>query len=235
MNIDAFIDRIRGRSNPLYAFLYKSYKQVQAASVPTPPAVARALLAERLLRKQAFYWMTNKFYYEPMLRSRCTSVGKNLQTDGDLPMIVGSGKIFIGDNVRIGNRAGWILSPNLYPCPELHIGDHTSINHMVTISVECRVTIGSHCRIAGETTIFDNNSHSVFPENDRKMTRDDVAPITIEDHVWIGMRSMIFKGVTIGQGAVVAAGSIVTKDVPPRTLVGGNPARVIKTLNPREP
>ena len=53
-------------------------------------------------------------------------------------------------------------------------------------------------------------------------------PIIIQDDVWIGRRAIILKGVTIGEGAVVAAGSIVTKDVPPHTLVAGNPAKIIK-------
>jgi len=83
--------------------------------------------------------------------------------------------------------------------------------------------------IAEETKIFDNNSHGLSYEN-RDMSKDDVAPIIIEDHAWIGMNSIILKGVTIGKGAVVAAGSIVTKDVPPMTLVAGNPARIIRRI-----
>lgn len=53
-------------------------------------------------------------------------------------------------------------------------------------------------------------------------------PVKIGDRCWIGCNSIILKGVTLGEGAVVAAGSVVTKDVPPRTLVGGNPARVLR-------
>ena len=51
--------------------------------------------------------------------------------------------------------------------------------------------------------------------------------IIIEDHVWIGFNSIILKGVVVGNGAIIAAGSVVTKDVPPRTMVGGNPAKII--------
>ena len=62
------------------------------------------------------------------------------------------------------------------------------------------------------------------------MNKSDVSPVVIEDYVWIGMNSIILKGVTIGKGAVVAAGSVVTKSVPPMTVVGGNPAEVIKKV-----
>ncbi len=230
MSFDRVMDKVRQRSTPFYAFLYDSYKSLQQTSVPIPKKIARFFYVEREIRHNLIYWFTNKFYFEPMLRNRCVSVGKNLRTDGDMPLISGSGRIILGDNVKIGNRNAWILSPNLYECPELIIGDNTVINYQVGISVECKVEIGDSCVIAGENMIFDNNSHSILYTNKRKMTKEDVGPIKIDDHVWIGMRSMILKGVTIGKGSVVAAGSVVTKDVPPMTLVGGNPARVIKKI-----
>lgn len=58
--------------------------------------------------------------------------------------------------------------------------------------------------------------------------KEKTAPIQIGNHVWIGARAIILKGVTIGDGVVVAAGAVVTKDVPPNTLVGGVPAKIIK-------
>ncbi|MCO6476121.1 MAG: hypothetical protein J5I94_05830 [Phaeodactylibacter sp.] len=58
------------------------------------------------------------------------------------------------------------------------------------------------------------------------------APIIIEDDVWLGARSIVLKGVTIGRGAVVAAGAVATRDVPPYTMVGGVPAKVIRRLSP---
>jgi acetyltransferase-like isoleucine patch superfamily enzyme len=54
------------------------------------------------------------------------------------------------------------------------------------------------------------------------------SPIRVQDHVWIGCRAVILKGVTVGEGAIIANNAVVTKDVPPRTMVAGNPARVIK-------
>jgi acetyltransferase-like isoleucine patch superfamily enzyme len=64
----------------------------------------------------------------------------------------------------------------------------------------------------------------------KEITNVDSAPIIIEDHVWISFNSIILKGVTIGKGAIIAAGSVVTKDVAPFTLVAGNPAKLIKHL-----
>lgn len=63
-----------------------------------------------------------------------------------------------------------------------------------------------------------------------QQTESACAPIVIEDNVWIGARSVILKGVTIGEGSIVACDSVVTKDVPPFTIVAGNPARVVKHI-----
>ena len=62
-----------------------------------------------------------------------------------------------------------------------------------------------------------------------------IAPVRIGDKAWIGFNAIILKGVTVGEGAIVAAGAVVTKDVPPYTIVAGNPARVIRTLSEPEP
>jgi acetyltransferase-like isoleucine patch superfamily enzyme len=226
----SFIDKIRRKESPFYAFLHDFYKTIINIDIKLPRSVVAMLLLERRLRRMSWSMFKNKFYCEPIFRYRCTKIGKNLKLEADIPVIIGSGDIIIGDDVRIGNRQTWVVTPNLFEKPKLVIGDHTSVNFMTEISVENRVEIGRHCMLAGEIKIYDNNSHSIYYENHRQMTRKDVAPVKIEDHVWIGMRSIILKGVTIGFGAVVAAGSVVTKDVPAMTVVGGNPARVLKHI-----
>jgi acetyltransferase-like isoleucine patch superfamily enzyme len=230
--MDRFIDKIRHRENWFYRFLYDRYKGIIRSEINYPKSIGSLLYSERQLRHRFLRILLNKFYYEPMLRSRCTAVGKKVRTDGDIPLIVGSGRIIIGDNVHIGNHGAWIVAPNIFDNPELIIGSHCSINYWTVISVEQRVEIGDHCAIAGKTMIFDNSSHGIHFENGRQMTRDDVAPVKIEDHVWIGTGSLILKGVTIGKGAVVGAASVVTKDIPPRTIVAGNPARIVKEIPP---
>lgn len=230
----SFKDKIRNRENFFYSFLHDLYKGLINIDIRLPRFIVAILLSERRVRRMSWFMFKNKFYCEPILRYRCTRVGKNLKMEADIPLIIGSGKIIIGDNVRIGNRQAWIVTPNLFETPTLTIGDHTSVNYSTEISVENSVEIGRHCLIAGETKIFDNNSHSVSYHNNRQMTKADVAPVKIADHVWIGMRSIILKGVNIGRGAVVAAGSVVTKDVPAMTVVGGNPARVLKQIDEKQ-
>lgn len=96
------------------------------------------------------------------------------------------------------------------------------INENVQITCGERITIGEDCNIGRDVIIRDYDGHSI----DANLPMS--APIRIGDHVWIGQRAMILKGVTIGDGAVIAAGAIVTKDVPARALVAGIPAKIIR-------
>lgn len=96
------------------------------------------------------------------------------------------------------------------------------INSNATIDCFSSITIGHGVAISSGVTIRDSDNHSI---NGNPVV---AAPIVIEDHVWIGLNATILKGVRIGRGAVVAAGAVVTADVPENTLVGGVPARVIK-------
>jgi len=98
-----------------------------------------------------------------------------------------------------------------------------------------RITIGDRVLIGADCILMDNDQHHLNAEARRDPERARAyasAPIVIEDEVFIGMRSMILKGVTIGARSVVGAGSVVTRDVPPDTIVAGNPARVIGHLDP---
>ena len=95
------------------------------------------------------------------------------------------------------------------------------INSDAKIRCHKSITIGDDCAISHDFTIMDSNAHYINGDNKTKA-------VIIENHVWIGTRVTVLSGVTIGEGAVIAAGSVVTKDVPAHTLVGGNPAKVLK-------
>lgn len=107
----------------------------------------------------------------------------------------------------------------------LFIGNGTYINRNTLIVVEEDVSIGRDCKIAWDVIIMDSDLH---PLNSETVKHD---PVTIEDNVWIGCRSIILKGITIGKGAIIAAGSVVTKDVPPYTIYGGSPARYLADVD----
>lgn len=100
-------------------------------------------------------------------------------------------------------------------------GEKGFMNTNSTLNCFCHIEIGDDCGIGDNVTIADSDHHSIDGNN-------PTAPIVIGNHVWIASNAMICKGVTIGDGAVVAAGAVVRNDVPPHCLAGGVPAKVLK-------
>lgn len=106
------------------------------------------------------------------------------------------------------------------------------MNHDCVIDCFSSITIGYGVVISERVVIRDSDNHAITSTENGELKSDEkpaAAPIVIKDHVWLGMNVVVLKGVTIGEGAIVAAGSVVTKDVPSHCLVAGVPAKVVKT------
>ena len=121
------------------------------------------------------------------------------------------------DNFQFMYGADIILFKNA----ELSLGTGF-INSDCKIRVHKRVTIGDDVAISHDVTIMDSDAHQIVGKT------NEARDVIIGNHVWIGTRVVILKGVTIGDGAIIAAGSVVTKDVPSKCLAAGVPAKVIK-------
>lgn len=115
----------------------------------------------------------------------------------------------------------WFFGPREIRRRGVAIGRNSRINRDCTLDIRSGLTIGENVSISPEVMIL-GGSHDYDDPGFRYV---DAGPVTIEDHVWIGSRAMILPGVTLGRGAVVAAGSIVTKDVAPMMVVAGVPAK----------
>jgi len=151
---------------------------------------------------------------------RFTSYGKRCGLESGL-RVMGQPTIHLGDrvtfrrNVMIGGEG--ILS----------VGSRTTINEDIIIACTDSVTIGSDCMLAPRVYILDVD-HEFSSKNTPIASQGYRSiPVVIEDDVWVGAYAVILRGVHIGRGAVVAAHSVVTKDVPEYTVVGGAPASVI--------
>lgn len=123
----------------------------------------------------------------------------------------------------------------------IRIGSRSQIGGRTLLDASDRIEIGDDVLVSFDVLITDNDSHSLrFSERARDVadwsagrkdwTHVARAPVRIGDKSWIGARAIVLKGVTVGEGAMVGAGSVVTRDVPAWTLVAGNPARVIREL-----
>lgn len=157
-------------------------------------------------------------------RQRGAVVGSGLKIYGAIPWVELSGPLSIGEGCTF--RSG-VLRSHLHVREggEIRIGADSFINGGVEIQSQVSVTIGKNCLIGDDVVIQDTSFHEVDEGGSPK-----IAPISIGDNVWIARRAIILPGVTIGDHAVVGAGSIVTKDVPAKTVVAGNPARFVRDI-----
>ena len=111
----------------------------------------------------------------------------------------------------------------------LHVGEGSLIAPQVTFGLDGEITLGRNVSVSPQVTLY-TATHALGFGSRRMSLSVTPKPIVVGDGVWIGMHSLILPGVTLGPGCVVSAGSVVTGDVPPNTLVAGNPATVQQTL-----
>ena len=182
----------------------------------------------------------NNFLHKIILRLRKYSIrehlaglwfSKNFDNSGyivvtggrPMPKVIHKGGKLLAGNCQFYSGVRLEIGPK----GTLLIGNGSYLNRNTLIVCEEHVEIGKNCKIAWDVIIMDSDLHPI----------DDSTPIVnkpvrIGDGVWIGCRTIILKGVTIGAGAVVAAGSVVTKSIPPKTVYGGSPAKLIAELDP---
>lgn len=140
---------------------------------------------------------------------------------------------------RVSNQYNEIIPQNIFPMEKVKVGQYSYgyLNFMTWGDDRERLIIGNFVSIASNVVFIGGGNHnmnsfSTFPFKVKFLNYEFEArtkgPIIVKDDVWIGTNVLVLSGITIGQGAVVGAGSVVTKDVPPYAIVGGNPARVIK-------
>ncbi len=174
--------------------------------------------------------------------SSCIHIGKNvslqlgsrlvLGADTNLPLISAQvTNIYFDDYSSIEIGASVVIGPgvNLITkrSAKLKIGKNTYFTSDAHIEVTTFVEIGSDCAISWGVTIIDDHHHQLLPINESKPIIE--SSVIIGNHVWIGCNVTILKGSVIGDNCVIAAGSVVNGTFPDNTLIGGNPARALKT------
>jgi len=224
-------DRIRRRETRFYDALYRSAKAVRRLELPVWKPLARLLYAERVTRVGAWRNFWRVAYYQPLFRSRCEPGGKGLYLEGrTIPLVIGQPRIVLGDRVRI-NTITTFTAHKESDEPTLRIGDDVYIGSYVQIAIGSEVTIGDRVLIASRVFLAGYDGHPVDPIDRSSGLADPVPPpMRIGDDAWIGAGAFVGKGVTIGRCAIVAAASVVTRDVPDGAIVGGNPAQVIRQI-----
>lgn len=145
------------------------------------------------------------------------------QIDINGPCVIhGGGQFHVGRNVSIRSTSRQPVELYCKRGGRLTLKDGSFLNQGVHLACSDAIEIGQQCLLADEVLVMDSDFHGVGGAAAKS------APVILQAGVWVGARAIILKGVTIGEGAVVGAGSVVTRSVPPRSLVVGNPARIVR-------
>lgn len=166
--------------------------------------------------------------------------GNDVKIDWAVKVYNKKNKLILGDNVYLRGFKKGYQAAMPYPTTilidvknaQVQIGSNTRINGAY-IHAQKSINIGNNCVIASGVNIMDSNGHILYSEN-RTIGRDIPGAIIIGDNVWIGLNAVILKNTKIGANSVVSAGSIVKGEFPDNSLIVGNPAKRVKTININE-
>ena len=203
------------------------------------------MLSLRTLYKSIWYLFfiirnnISNFYFHLLMRLNSIEFGNNVKALGGVVPILRINrfsKVSIGNNCIFNsfNDVAWYCKSCIWTRPNaiLKIGNNTGLNGAL-IYCSSRITIGDYVMIGGGSKIFDTDFHPLFFVQRRAPSLYTVSssPIVIGDDVFVGANCIILKGVHIGARSIVAAGSVVTKNIGEDELWGGNPAKFIKKIN----
>jgi acetyltransferase-like isoleucine patch superfamily enzyme len=231
MRVQEFIVNVKRAETPFFARLKRLARFVLTFQLPIPRVLDWLFLAIGHLRRLQFEFderLAVAFFRFPLLRARCAQVGRRLQMEL-VPDFNGPVKVYLGDDARLSGKVVF-SGARIFPDPEVRIGDRTFIGHGSQFTVAKSIVVGNDVLIAGGCWIMDYSAHPLDPEQriaGVQVAAEEVRPVRIGDKAWLGKDVLVLPGVTIGEGAVVGAATVVTKDVPPGGICVGNPGRVL--------
>lgn len=143
------------------------------------------------------------------------------------PRVINRGRMVFGEKVRLDSTTA-TLELVTEQGGVLEIEDHAFLNFGCSVAATKLIRIGAYSLLGPYCMLMDNAYHMIEPE--RRLEHPESSPIILERNVWLGARTIVLPGVTIGEDSCVGAGSVVTKDVPRRTFVAGAPAQHVRSL-----
>lgn len=234
MGVSAFnslILKIKQGDTPVYRFMRSVARSMHQPQAPVLPRVLRPVLRSfyelHFSVIQTARLLLTLFYRHPLFQGRCASIGKNVSIDG-LPFVAGHCEIHIGSHVYLGANLD-IFSGRFFEHPRLVIKDRAELGWNVRLTVNREIIIEERVRVSADCRISDSDGHpreADLRAQNAPLHPKDIRPVRICQDAWIGNGTHIMKGVTIGEGAIIGANSVVITDIPPFALAFGNPAEV---------
>lgn len=179
------------------------------------------------------YNAINRCYVRRFIAPQFDSLGSLPEIAHPRSLVIFGRRIHLGKFAQIicarDNCVRFTSWPSKQGDGEIVLGDYVLIAPGVRISAAKSIRIGDNCMLAANVTISDSDWHGLY---NRIRPFRCAAPVVIGNNVWLGERVIVTKGVSIGENSVVGAGAVVTRDIPANSVAAGNPARVVKTINP---
>ena len=224
------------RESPLARAVFQCALALRGASFPAIRPIHAPLYAAETAVKALCAGLARTCWHTPLFQTRLEAPAPRLYLYGGKPYVSGPVRIRMGADCRVSGAV--TISGRMRPrmdggAPELTVGSNCDIGWRTTIAVGARVVIGDNVRIAGCAFLAGYPGHPIdaqaraagLPDLD-----EQVGDIVLEDDCWLATGVTVLAGVRIGRGAIIGAGSVVTKDVPAFTLAAGAPARVVRSL-----
>lgn len=228
MNLRA---KIKNSDLIIFKLIRSFYYGFRRFNIPAPKIIWRPIWIIVDAIRDIYYWLLSTFWITPLFKGFCENVGKKFKAGTFLPYVIGKGKIYIGDNVKIYGKINFYFGGIKEEIPEIHIGSRSTIGHNISLDISGKLKIGEHCLVASETVFQDCSGHSIDAEERNSGTPPepkDIKSITIGKNVWIGKGAYILPGTTIGDNCVIAAKTIVGRRIPENHLVTSAPSKAIK-------
>jgi acetyltransferase-like isoleucine patch superfamily enzyme len=182
--------------------------------------------------KKAWYRLLH-LYIRHKLSPQLASLGKYPFIVKPWHIEIFGGPVSIGDNITLlgcsDKKTRLTVWSDRKDIQGITIGDHVLISPGVRISAANSISIADSCMLASHVYITDSDWHGIY---DRSMPSQEISFVKLEENVWVGDSAIICKGVTIGKNSIIGAGSVVTSDVPANVIAAGNPAKIIRDLDP---
>ncbi len=230
-SFDEFILNVRRAETPFYARLKRIGKGVLGFQIRAPRfalSLFRALAALDSLSYELHERLAVVLYRYPVTQAFCKKIGPGLELEF-IPGISGGVEVYLGSNVRLSGRVA-IAGARVFEKPTFKVGDRVFIGSGFLCSVAKEVVIEDDVLISSECVVSDYSGHPTDPKAriaGVQVDPSEVRPVRICRNAWVGRRVIILPGVTIGEGAIIGAGAVVTKSVPPHQLCVGNPGRIV--------
>ncbi|NOX33748.1 MAG: acyltransferase [Deltaproteobacteria bacterium] len=185
--------------------------------------------------KKAWYRLQH-LYIRHKLSPQLKHLGKHPFIVKPWHIEIFGGPVSIGDNITLlgcrDKKTRLTVWSDKKDINGIIIGDHVLISPGARISAANSITIADSCMLASRVYITDSDWHGIY---DRSMPPEEESFVVLEENVWVGDSAIVCKGVTIGRNSIIGAGAVVTSDIPPGVIAAGNPAKIIKRLDPEKP